>query len=458
MSKWAPSWSGTWDRVRSSLKRKASISSTGSVVSNSSICSQVSDDPNGPIYSTLQTLSDTLLQCSRSTTKDARFSRVYPLLETFVDQVAEATKTANRPATRITLTSSAHSVLVVLYDDTRLLCKEFAPDASGKRLRRLDEQAYEEISQRITSLQKRFEEWSSRYLVMPVNPHIAVDSVTDYHGLPEEFEYQLVKSYPLISHDNFYTAYPAYSMAVNNTVGNIPKPKRTMTDIYSDELYSPNYAISSAPTQNQSPISPHNDLFKRSSQAANNQNIGTERTPVSTRSSSPLSFQDSPATFSEYPFLPRLDFKMDPADSSSSNNSPPRPEGTSTDGGTYSCTYHGCPLRFETPTLLQKHKREGHRQAHSLMTSSSFNSQAGPHRCERINPSTGRPCNEVFSRPYDLTRHEDRVHNARKQKVRCDLCTDDKTFSRADALTRHYRVCHPDVEFNGKQRRFGGRE
>ncbi|EON97001.1 putative 26s proteasome regulatory subunit-like protein [Phaeoacremonium minimum UCRPA7] len=144
--------------------------------------------------------------------------------------------------------------------------------------------------------------------------------------------------------------------------------------------------------------------------------------------------------------------------------SPQRPAGTSADGGTYTCTYHGCTLRFETPALLQKHKREGHRQTHGLnpvrrvdtgMTSSLLNSQAGPHRCDRINPSTGKPCNTVFSRPYDLTRHEDTIHNARKQKVRCDLCTEEKTFSRADALTRHYRVCHPDVEFPGKHRRRG---
>ncbi|KAK4209537.1 hypothetical protein QBC37DRAFT_50974 [Rhypophila decipiens] len=153
---------------------------------------------------------------------------------------------------------------------------------------------------------------------------------------------------------------------------------------------------------------------------------------------------------------------------SSHTNSPQRPATTSADGGTYTCTYHGCTLRFETPALLQKHKREGHRQAHGIngsrradvaptgMTSSLLNSQAGPHRCDRINPSTGKPCNTVFSRPYDLTRHEDTIHNARKQKVRCDLCTDEKTFSRADALTRHYRVCHPDVEFPGKHRRRGG--
>lgn len=129
------------------------------------------------------------------------------------------------------------------------------------------------------------------------------------------------------------------------------------------------------------------------------------------------------------------------------------------DGGTYSCTYHGCSQRFETPALLQKHKREGHRQANSLKStprggkSSVMDTQAGPHRCQRINPGTGKICKAVFSRPYDLTRHEDTIHNARKQKVRCDLCTEEKLFSRADALTRHYRVCHPDVELPGKHKR-----
>ncbi|OOG00710.1 hypothetical protein ASPCADRAFT_38262 [Aspergillus carbonarius ITEM 5010] len=138
----------------------------------------------------------------------------------------------------------------------------------------------------------------------------------------------------------------------------------------------------------------------------------------------------------------------------------PRPENTSADSGTYTCTYHGCTLRFETPAKLQKHKREAHRQTtpggHLVSRDTSArNSQAGPHKCERINPSTGKPCNSVFSRPYDLTRHEDTIHNARKQKVRCHLCTEEKTFSRNDALTRHMRVVHPEVDWPGKQRRRG---
>ncbi len=139
-----------------------------------------------------------------------------------------------------------------------------------------------------------------------------------------------------------------------------------------------------------------------------------------------------------------------------------RPSRVGADSGTYTCTYHGCSLRFDTPIQLQKHKREGHRQSQNLgglrpqdnsMAASVLNSQAGPHRCDRINPSTGKPCSTIFSRPYDLTRHEDTIHNERKHKVQCDLCTVEKTFSRADALTRHYRVCHPEAELPGKHRR-----
>lgn len=165
-----------------------------------------------------------------------------------------------------------------------------------------------------------------------------------------------------------------------------------------------------------------------------------------------------------YSVSSRLSSSTSASPVSTALGSPQRPDAVGADGGTYTCTYHGCTMRFESPNLLQKHKREGHRQAHGLnglrrpeaVPASFLNTQAGPHKCERINPSTGKPCNTVFSRPYDLTRHEDTIHNARKQKVRCDVCTEEKTFSRADALTRHYRVCHPDLEFPGKHRKRGG--
>lgn len=168
----------------------------------------------------------------------------------------------------------------------------------------------------------------------------------------------------------------------------------------------------------------------------------------------------------------------------SSQQSPPssspmiqRPADTSAAAGTYTCTAPSCSARFDTAAKLHKHRRDAHptspprtpstpyapSSTTHTPTSATFpssstgatsrNQQSGPHKCERINPSTGKPCNTVFSRTYDLTRHEDTIHNNRKQKVRCRLCTEEKTFSRNDALTRHMRVVHPEVDFPGKKGR-----
>ncbi|KAK5936620.1 hypothetical protein PMZ80_011148 [Knufia obscura] len=147
-----------------------------------------------------------------------------------------------------------------------------------------------------------------------------------------------------------------------------------------------------------------------------------------------------------------------PRRSQPSNEPVQRLANVSSSTGRYSCTYYGCPERFESPAKLQKHKREGHQQREPAdlgptVSPSLKSSQARPQRCDRMNPSTGRPCNSVFSRPYDLTRHEDTIHNARKQKVQCHLCTEQKTFSRIDALIRHMRVAHLDVGGVGKQKK-----
>ncbi|EPS35477.1 hypothetical protein H072_11161 [Dactylellina haptotyla CBS 200.50] len=132
-----------------------------------------------------------------------------------------------------------------------------------------------------------------------------------------------------------------------------------------------------------------------------------------------------------------------------SGNPIPRPLDTTANTGTYTCTFSGCGQRFTTSTKLQKHRREAHRKSvpsgNSVSTAAAIacrNAQPGPHRCMRVNPSTGKPCNTVFSRPYDLTRHEDTIHNTAKAKVRCEICDDDKFFSRSDALVRHRRVKH----------------
>lgn len=328
----------------------------------------------------------------------------------------------------------------------------------------------------------------------------------------------------------------------NAAYGNVPKFDRTMTDVYSDELYSPNFTIlSSSPTQSHTAASPSSQMFSQRLNAANNQHSDYQNQMLRMRSQQPTN--DTPKTISpkdamldfnesdgnqnfslfpqnsdasldfdplskmmgaetedaarqfelprqgneqqstygqlnmdnripqQYPFVPRpagleneANGRMGPDQASPAEHAVTtlrrgRPASTAADGGTYTCTYHGCSMRFESPSQLQKHKREGHRQMPLGLKSQEptlgnvTNTQAGPHRCDRINPSTGKPCNSIFSRPYDLTRHEDTIHNARKLKVQCDICTEEKTFSRADALTRHYRVCHPEMELPGKHRR-----
>ena len=129
------------------------------------------------------------------------------------------------------------------------------------------------------------------------------------------------------------------------------------------------------------------------------------------------------------------DYDYNPASSPNS-----KPAESRANGGVYTCTVPGCTKRFPTTTKMSKHRREAHRQSTPLSSIKSHH--PGPHKCTRINPTTNKPCNTIFSRPYDLTRHEDTIHNTNRQKVRCEICNDEKTFSRQDALTRHKKVKH----------------
>lgn len=194
-----------------------------------------------------------------------------------------------------------------------------------------------------------------------------------------------------------------------------------------------------------------------------------------------LTSMESSKSESQSENMTRPDFSSSAESTQQSPSSPgmQRPLDSSAATGSYTCTSPNCTARFEASARLQKHRREAHRSSpprHTVVapTTSSIttpnsattpssssapvnrNQQAGPHKCERINPSTGKSCNTIFSRSYDLTRHEDTIHNNRKQKVRCHLCTEEKTFSRNDALTRHMRVVHPEVDFPGKTKRRGG--
>ena len=69
--------------------------------------------------------------------------------------------------------------------------------------------------------------------------------------------------------------------------GTVPKLDRTMTDIYSDELYNPNFAITSttSPSQSQLAMSPVNDVFSQRLNAANNQHLSARQSPVASNGS-----------------------------------------------------------------------------------------------------------------------------------------------------------------------------
>lgn len=287
------------------------------------------------------------------------------------------------------------------------------------------------------------------------------DALLDYRESDEESKVPLFPDSGASEYDSQYTGGDQYRTATQSSF-DTPSSQSYRRDSWVTPQFSPNFSTASAPSL------PQSSSFTFATPSIQNMH--------SMPMNAPSQYRSTPNTMSSgVDQTPEFPAHLTSMESSASEAEPPsgsqnsvlsdryitKPTSTGAESGTYSCTYHGCSQRFETPQKLQKHKREGHRSANlsQAMTSAAIlerNSQAGPHKCERINPTTGKPCNTVFSRPYDLTRHEDTIHNARKQKVRCALCVEEKTFSRNDALTRHMRVVHPEVDFPGKHRRRGG--
>jgi hypothetical protein len=282
------------------------------------------------------------------------------------------------------------------------------------------------------------------------------DALLDYGETEEDSKVPLFSDSGANEYDGQYNGGDQYRNATQSNF-DTPSSQSYRRDSWATPQFSPNFTTTTAPSLQQSSsfnfATPQIQLPMAASQyrpMASNMASAVDQTP---EFPAHLTSMESSASEAEPP--------NGSQNSILSDRYMQKPASSAADSGTYSCTYHGCSQRFETPQKLQKHKREGHRSANlsTAMTSAAIlerNSQAGPHKCERTNPTTGKPCNTVFSRPYDLTRHEDTIHNARKQKVRCALCVEEKTFSRNDALTRHMRVVHPEVDFPGKHRRRGG--
>lgn len=128
---------------------------------------------------------------------------------------------------------------------------------------------------------------------------------------------------------------------------------------------------------------------------------------IYTKTKTPNTFQDDPNT-GEYHYsgdlLPEHDYKC-----SYSRMLVGKNEGALSDTGDY--------------VQIRKRRREDCQKISPAFppTTQSMalqDYQAEPQKCECVNPSTGKSCNLTFSRPYDYTRHEDTVHNARKRQVR----------------------------------------
>jgi len=277
------------------------------------------------------------------------------------------------------------------------------------------------------------------------------DALLDYREADEDVKMSLFPESGASEYANQYNRDDQYRNATQSTLGtydNTTSSQDYRRSSWQNQQLSPNYSTSTTASQ------PAAFAFAQPSISGNLHGLSYPSVSHyrATTTSMPASSDPTP----DFPaHLTTMESSASEAEPYSSHSQTAgeqlqKPASSAADGGTYTCTYHGCTQRFETPQKLQKHKREGHRSVGaasvgSSMTSAALlerNSQAGPHKCERINPTTGKPCNTIFSRPYDLTRHEDTIHNARKQKVRCALCTEEKTFSRNDALTRHMVRIH----------------
>jgi hypothetical protein len=285
------------------------------------------------------------------------------------------------------------------------------------------------------------------------------DALLDYREVDEDSKVSLFPEDTGASDfDNQYTGGEQFRTGTQSSY-DAASSQSYRQDNWATPQFSPNFPVSAAPSLQ--PSSGFNFVAPSVQNNTQSQSLSSTSQYRSAPNTMVSTVDQTPEFPAHLTSMESSASEAEPSNSQSSDRFMHKPTSSSTDSGTYSCTYHGCVQRFETPQKLQKHKREGHRNANvaAAMTSAAIlerNSQAGPHKCERINPTTGKPCSTVFSRPYDLTRHEDTIHNGRKQKVRCALCVEEKTFSRNDALTRHMRVVHPEVDFPGKHRRRGG--
>jgi len=193
--------------------------------------------------------------------------------------------------------------------------------------------------------------------------------------------------------------------------------------------------ISDRVQEAQNPVS-STAAFPLSDLRANLHPMSAERSSRSMSSSTPLSG------------LPSGDMSVDSAASSESEYDPTassrrasRSSGRSSLAKPFACV--DCGKRFDKSQPLQLHRRNSHGRGSGLPSLNQHRFSNTAHRCDWEDPATGKMCNTIFSRPYDLIRHYETKHSAKRQEFICPHCEDKKSFSRSDALRRHLRVKHP---------------
>jgi hypothetical protein len=163
-----------------------------------------------------------------------------------------------------------------------------------------------------------------------------------------------------------------------------------MPDIYADKLYNPDFQITPPPSSTPVPtvtISRQDDIFSQRLQTANIKHLSAPSTPPRPpspfREGSPYApSRNNEAQWLNLPFDPATHMqkqqntgwalKQDPSEPDEIARQDkfmappgfgPQPSSVyktseSKKPSIYTCTYHGCTLRFETPAKLQQHKRE----------------------------------------------------------------------------------------------------
>jgi uncharacterized Zn-finger protein len=116
----------------------------------------------------------------------------------------------------------------------------------------------------------------------------------------------------------------------------------------------------------------------------------------------------------------------------------------------YQDELHRPHVATQAHTLLSRREEDFVNDVPTRREQFSMVSEANLQRYSQTNPASGKPWERTFSCPHDLSDHGDITHDSNDAKVRCAMCREEKVFSRHDALIRHMRVVHPEVELMGK--------